>query len=73
MVLNGRSKLQLTIEVYVVFIGGKVSGKRGRGDEGKSLIAVAVEVSRKTGKVSMANVPDASIKSLRSFIEKNVG
>jgi hypothetical protein len=35
-----------------VFVGGKTSGKRGRGAEGKSLIAVAVEVKgRKTGRV----------------------
>jgi hypothetical protein len=52
MVLSGRSKLQGIIEVDEVFVGGKSSGKRGRGAEGKSLIAVAVEVKgRKTGRV----------------------
>jgi len=50
MVLSGRNKLKGTIEVDEVFVGGK-SGKRGRGAEGKSLIAVAVELKgRKTGR-----------------------
>ncbi len=73
MVLSGRSKLQGTIEVDEVFIGGKASGKRGRGAEGKSLIAVAVEViGRKTGRVRLAKIPDASSKSLKNFIEQNI-
>lgn len=73
MVLNGRSKLQGTVEVDEVLIGGKKSGKRGRGAEGKSLIVVAVEVKgRKTGRVRLSKVPDASSKSLNSFIEQNI-
>ena len=73
MVLNGRSKLQGTVEVDEVLIGGKKSGKRGRGAEGKSLIVVAVEVKgRKTGRVRLSKVSDASSKSLNSFIEQNI-
>jgi transposase-like protein len=73
MVLNGRSKLNGIIEVDEVLIGGKKSGKRGRGAEGKSLIAVAVEVKgRKTGRVRLEKIPDASGKSLKDFIEKNI-
>lgn len=73
MVLSGRSKLQGTIEVDEVLVGGKISGKRGRGAEGKSLIAVAVEVKdRKTGRVRLEKIPDASEKSLKSFIERNI-
>ena len=73
MVLNGRSKLNGIIEVDEVLIGGKKSGKRGRGAEGKSLIAVAVEVKgRKTGRVRLEKIPDASGKSLKNFIEKNI-
>lgn len=73
MVLSGRSKLQGTVEVDEVLVGGKTPGKRGRGAEGKSLIAVAVEVKgRKTGRVRLATITDASSKSLKSFIEQNI-
>jgi len=74
MVLSGRTKLQGVVEVDEVLIGGKVSGKRGRGAEGKSLIAVAVEVKgRKTGRVRLAKISDASSNSLTTFIENNIG
>jgi transposase-like protein len=73
MVLNGRSKLRGTIEVDEVLVGGKTPDKRGRGAEGKSLVAVAVEVKgRKTGRVRLEKIPDASGKSLKSFIERNI-
>jgi transposase-like protein/predicted RNA-binding Zn-ribbon protein involved in translation (DUF1610 family) len=73
MVLSGRSKLEGTVEVDEVFVGGKTSGKRGRGAEGKSIVAVAVEVKgRKTGRVRLEKIPDASGRSLTSFIERNI-
>jgi transposase-like protein len=73
MVLSGRNKLQGIIEVDEVLVGGKASGKRGRGAEGKSLIAVAVEIKgRKTGRVRLAKIPDASSDSLKTFIEDNI-
>ena len=73
MVLSGRTKLQGIVEVDEVLVGGKVSGKRGRGAEGKSLIAVAVEVKgRKTGRVRLVKISDASSNSLNTFIENNI-
>lgn len=73
MVLVGRNKLEGTVEVDEVLIGGKTSGKRGRGAEGKSLIAVAVEVKgRKTGRARMSKISDASSNSLKSFIKLNI-
>jgi len=73
MVLSNRTKLHGIIEVDEVMVGGKVTGKRGRGAEGKSLIAVAVEVKgRKTGRVRISKAPDASSESLKEFIEKNI-
>lgn len=73
MVLNGRSKLEGVVEVDEVLVGGKASGKRGRGAEGKSLVAVAVEVKgRKTGRVRLSKISDASTKSLKRFIEQNI-
>jgi transposase-like protein len=73
MVLNGRTRLNGEVEVDEVFLGGKKSGKRGRGAEGKSLIAVAVEVKgKKTGRVRLAKIADASSNSLIGFIEANI-
>jgi len=73
MVLSGRNKLQGIIEVDEVLVGGNASGKRGRGAEGKSLIAVAVEIKgRKTGRVRLAKIPDTSSDSLKTFIEDNI-
>lgn len=73
MILSGRTKLQGIVEVDEVLVGGKVSGKRGRGAEAKSLIAVAVEViGRKTGRARLAKISDASSESLLAFIQNNV-
>lgn len=73
MVLSGRSKLQGTIEVDEIFVGGKKSGKRGRGAEGKSLVVVAVEIKgRKTGRIRLAKIPNASSESLNEFITNNI-
>ena len=73
MILSGRAKLHGTVEVDEVLVGGKTPGKRGRGAEGKSLVAVAVEIKgRKTGRVRLEKIPDASGKSLKSFVERNI-
>jgi len=73
MVLSGRSKLQGIVEVDEVFVGGKKPGKRGRGAEGKSLVAVAVEITgRKTGRMRLTKIPNASSESLHKFIEGNI-
>lgn len=73
MVLSGRSKLESIVEVDEVFVGGKTPGKRGRGAEGKSIVAVAIEVKgRKTGRVRLEKVPNASASSLKDFIERNI-
>lgn len=73
MIMSGRNKLNGLVEVDEVFVGGKTPGKRGRGTEGKSLVAVAVEVKgRKTGRVRLSKITDASSKSLKEFIEQNI-
>ena len=43
MVRPGRELLTGTIEVDETYIGGRAHGKKGRGSEGKTLVAVAVE------------------------------
>ena len=73
MVLIGISNGQGTVEDDEVLVGGQTPGKRGRGAEGKSVIAVAVEVKgRKTGRVRLEKIPDASGISLKNFIERNI-
>lgn len=73
MVFPGRNKLSGKIEVDETLVGGKRSGKRGRGAEGKSLVVVAVEIMEKgTGRVRMSLISDASKKSLKKFIIENI-
>ena len=57
------------VEVDETYIGGSRPGKRGRGAEGKSLVAAAVETSvRKMGRAYLQVVDDASRDSLQSFV-----
>jgi len=73
MVFPGRNKLSGKIEVDETLVGGKRSGKRGRGAEGKSLVVIAVEIMEKgTGRVRMSLISDASKKSLKKFINENI-
>ena len=73
MVAGNRSKLSGIIEVDETLVGGSISGKRGRGAEGKSLVIIAVEVKgNKTGRARLARIPDASSDSLEEFIKNNI-
>jgi transposase-like protein len=73
MVFPGRDKLTGKVEVDETLVGGKKPGKRGRGAEGKSLVAIAVEVKEKgTGRVRLSLIPDASKKALGKFISENI-
>jgi len=73
MVFPGRDKLNGKVEVDETLVGGKKSGKRGRGAEGKSLVIIAIEIFDKgSGRVRMAAVTDASKKSLGDFITNNI-
>ncbi len=61
------------VEVDETYIGGRRPGKRGRGAEGKSLVAAAVETTRRTmGRAYMRTVEDASLNSLQSFVKTHV-
>lgn len=61
------------------YIGGQRPGKRGRGAENKTLVAVAVEdvsvLNGKTkgiGRIRLSRIPNASADTLRSFLVQNV-
>jgi transposase-like protein len=74
MVNPKRLKLSGTVEVDETYIGGEAEGKRGRGAENKTLVAVAVEIHEgrnKMGRVRLQVVPDASYESLGSFVKAN--
>lgn len=73
MIRPGRDRLHRTVEVDETYIGGEEEGAKGRQTEKKVLTAVAVEVGEnKLGRVRFRHIPDASGKSLFSFVEDNV-
>ena len=73
MITTGRDNLSGIVEVDETYIGGKKSGKRGRGAEGKSLVVVAVEVNDSNiGRIKLHRVKDASFQSLHDAISKTV-
>lgn len=82
MVNDTRSKISGLVEVDETFIGGPEKGKRGRGAGNKSLVVGAVEVlvyqdktgdrCERAGRLRLALIPDATEKSLGSFLTDNV-
>jgi len=61
------------IELDDTYIGGRKSGKRGRGAEGKKSVLVAVENRGKfAGFVAMEAVETVSGQTLRSFLKKHL-
>ena len=74
MVRPGRDRLSGTVQVDETYIGGKKSGKRGRGAEGKVAVGIAVEDKELEGigRVRLTVLPDVSSKSLESFIGDSI-
>lgn len=73
MVNPKRKKLSGEVEVDEAYIGGESEGKRGRGSENKTLVAVAAEIQgKKLGRVRLSIIKDASGNSIIPFIQKNV-
>ncbi len=74
MVRPGRAKLSGIVEVDETYLGGSRPGKRGRGAENKVLVLIAVEDKGKEGygRIRLAQVPDASSRSLIPFVQANV-
>lgn len=70
MVRPGRDRLTGTVEVDETFIGGIRPGKRGRGAEGKTLVAVAVELlsPKGFGRCRLRVIPNARAPTLRLFL-----
>ena len=79
MVRPGRDNLSGTVEIDETYIGGKRSGKRGRGAKNKALVAVAVEdkseessTGKGIGRIRLQLIADASSMSLNGFISRHV-
>jgi transposase-like protein len=61
------------VEVDETYIGGRRPGKRGRGAEGKTLVAAVVETNgRSMGRAYLGTMSDASLTSLKSFVSTYV-
>ncbi len=73
MVLPGREKLSGIVEVDETLVGGKKSGKRGRGAEGKTLVIIAVElIGEKMGRVRLETIEQADRICINKFIKNNI-
>lgn len=73
MVRPGRDRLSGMVDIDETYIGGRKSGKRGRGAEGKALIFVAVESKdNRIGRIRLKRIPDASAESLEPSIREAV-
>jgi transposase-like protein len=74
MVRVARELLSGEVEVDETMIGGvEEGGKRGRGTS-KEIVAIAVEIKRPKGfgRIRMRHVPDASAKSLGTFVRETI-
>lgn len=74
MVRPCRDRLSGVVEVDEAYFGGMRAGKRGRGAQGKALVAVAVELHepRGFGRCRLQVIPDATAGSLASFLRDGV-
>lgn len=78
MVRPERERLSGVVEVDETFIGGKRTGKRGRGATGKVLVAIAVEdtaiepAGKGMGRIRISRIANASSDSLLAFIKDNI-
>lgn len=67
MVRPDRDRLTGIIEMDETYIGGEKPGKRGRGAEGKVLVAIAAQADGSAiGRIRLKRIPDASAKSLEA-------
>ena len=73
MVMPERTKLSGRVEIDETLVGGKKSGKRGRGAEGKILVIIAIElIGKKMGRVRMATIESANRHHINQFIKDNI-
>jgi transposase-like protein len=71
MVRPGRDQLTGIVEVDETYVGGKKTGKRGRGAAGKALVGIAVEDKGQEGigRIRLWHLEDASGDNLTQFVQ----
>ena len=71
MVRPGRDRLNGVVEVDETYVGGKKTGKRGRGAAGKALVGIAVEDkgNEGIGRIRLWHLEDASGANLTQFVQ----
>ena len=70
---QGREKLSGSVEVDEFYIGGQKPGKRGRGANGKTIVAAAAEKrGKKIGRIRLKVIPDCSADTLTPFVDENI-
>lgn len=73
MVRPGRDNISGTIEVDETYVGGKKTGKRGRGADGKVLVLIAAQIDgKRIGRIRLKRIPDASSDSLNQAIKETI-
>lgn len=73
MVRPERDRLSGIVEVDEAYIGGKKSGKRGRGAAGKALVVITAQKDgKRIGRIRLKYVTDASAKSLNEAMKDSV-
>lgn len=70
---SGQFQLTGVTEVDETFVGGAKPGPRGRGAEGKDLVAVAVEAEHDwIGHAYLEHIPNATKETLGAFVREHV-
>jgi transposase-like protein len=70
MIRSGRDRLSGVVEVDETYIGGKRTGKRGRGAAGKALVIIAAEDQGNCiGRIRLRQVLNASAESLTPAVK----
>lgn len=73
MVRPGRDRISGTVEVDETYIGGRKTGKQGRGAEGKIIVVIAAQIDdKRIGRIRLKRIPDASGDSLNKAIKETV-
>ena len=69
---SGLFPLTGPVEVDETYIGGSREGTRGRGAEGKVLVAVETKEKKKMGRAYLEPIQDAGKKELGQFVKDHV-
>jgi transposase-like protein len=73
MVRPGRDRISGVVEVDETYIGGKRTGKRGRGAAGKILVVIAAQIDgTRIGRIRLKRISDASGNRLNNAIKESI-